>query len=719
MHKFSTKLLYLLIPVFIAGILAIDIFMHLIPRLGSDFQLPVITFSLQNLRTLIILALAGTWYFTLKSRFLIADLELSQKLWRFTILLTANFIGIFFLKLIFSGYIDIDLDSAGALSVGMYIMFNNLQGLLAIALLIPILMIIRELIFYKQRRTTRLYFNLFILLILISSLWGYYSGKVLNFSVLLFQNEEFGIYNTILGWSLVIVTAFLSFRNDWITYLPRREKFIYFLIGAIVFGEIVLLRDAVYIPYLPNYSVVIANFAMIMCFFLLIYGGFALITLLVHLPTARAVDRKLKEVNSLYEFARKLTSQLNYQKLPQMITQITGEVLESQSTWLELYDSHKNKLKLISHINLTQQQIFNNPFDEMGGFNTNLIQGKSPILINDLSQNPQLRHITRWKKDIRTLMAAPLYSTREQLMGVIYTSKSQPYAFDVDDVSLLEGFANQSAIALENANLWQSSIERERLEQELKVAREVQLKLVPQTMPVIPSLTVDTYFLTAYEVGGDYYDFMEFGDQMPCMVIGDVSGKGTSAAFYMAEFKGVIQTLARTLTNPKDLICQANRIFYSTIERKSFVTAIVGKFDTRKKTFEFVRAGHNPVLYYCQRISRAQYIQPPGLGIGLESGTLFDSITESHKIQIYPGDFLMLFTDGLVEARNRFEEEFGEERLRSVAENSPNLSAEEIKDHILNEITDFIGDTPLHDDLTFIIIKMSDKKRAEKTNSER
>jgi serine phosphatase RsbU (regulator of sigma subunit) len=493
----------------------------------------------------------------------------------------------------------------------------------------------------------------------------------------LFKEDESGINNTILVWSLAIVTIFLSFRNDWITYLPRRQKFIYFVIGVIVFIEIILLRNAVYIPYLPKYSVIVANFAMIMWFFLL------------------------------------LTSQLNYQKLPQMITQITGEVLESQSTWLELYDQHNHKLKLISHINLTQQQIINNPFDEIEGFNNTIIEEKKPILINDLGPNPQLRHIVRWKKDIRTLIAAPLFSSREQLMGIIYTSKSQPYGFDVDDVSLLEGFANQSAVALENANLWQSSIERERLEQELKVAREVQLKLLPQTKPVISSLNVDTYFMTAYEVGGDYYDFIEFRDQKPGMVIGDVSGKGTSAAFYMAEFKGVIQTLARTLSDPKDLVCQANRIFYSTIERKSFVTAIVGKFDSKKKTFEFVRAGHSPVLYYSQKTSRAQYLQPPGLGIGLESGPIFDSITEMQRIQLQRGDFLILFTDGLVEARNRFEEEFGEGRVLSLAENSSQLSAEEIKDHILEEITDFIGDTPLHDDLTFIIIKFRGEEGEE------
>lgn len=706
MRKIPTKLFYPLIPAFIAGIYAIDIFYNLIYETGVRYGFSFITFSLQNLREVIIIALAAAWFLLLRQRFFSSDLEISQKLWRLTVLLTLNFIGIFLLRLIFPGDIGGEPAAAGFRDNLLSIFITNTLGLLAVATLVPVLMIVREFIFYKQRRTTRLYFNIFLVLIALSTLWVYSSDRLLNFSVLWFSEDNSGFYNTVLAWSLGIIIILLSFRNDWITYLPRKQKFIYFSIGVIVYVEIIMLRDAVFIPYLPAFSLMVANFANIVWLLLALYGGFAMLTLLVHLPAARAVDRKLKEVNSLYGFARKLNSELNYQKLPQLITRLTAEVLNSQSAWLELYDPQINKLKLASHINLTQQQILSNPFDEIEGFNSDLIREKRTALINDLNQNQQLRHISRWKKDLRALIAAPLFSNREQLMGIIYSGKSQPYGFDIDDVSLLEGFANQSAIALENANLWQDSLERERLEQELKIAREVQLKLVPQAKPVIPSFDVDCYFLTAYEVGGDYYDFMEFSDGMPGLVIGDVSGKGASAAFYMAEFKGVIQTLARTLKNPKDLICQANRIFYSASERKLFVTAIVAKFDPRKNIFEFVRAGHNPALHYSHKNSRSSYLQPPGLGIGLESGAIFDSVTEIQREKFYPGDFLILFTDGLAEARNKAGEEFGEERLQFLADGCGELSASQIKERILNEITDFVGNTPLHDDLTFIVVKV-------------
>lgn len=707
MHKITTRLLYTLIPIFALGVFAIDVFFKVVVRYDYNLNFPFLAFSLQNLRAIIVLALILAWIFIVKRRFLISDYELSQKLWRLTVFLLANFLIAFLLELLLSDYLVSNPDlQRSTFEAVIYEFYKNVIGLLAIATLIPTFLILRELIFYKQRRTTRLYYNVLLVLIIASTLWVFYSGVPLNFSVLWAPGDD--MYNSLLVWSLTIIIVFLAFRNDWITYLPRKQKFIYFGVGVVVYLAIVFLKDFVYEDYLQEYSAAVYNFANIMWFFLLIYGSLALLTLLVHLPTAKAVDRKLREVTSLYDFTRMLNTERNAQKLPQLITQLTSRVLESQSTWyLELNNPDHSKLRLMSHINLTQQQILNNPFDELTGFNQVFLQDKKPVLVNDISQNQLLRHLAQWKKDARTLIAAPLFSSRDQLLGIIYATKNQPFGFDIDDLSLLEGFANQAAMALENAELWKKSIEKERMEQELKIAREVQLKLVPQTMPDIRGVELESYFLTAYEVGGDYYDFIEFADGHSGLVIGDVSGKGTSAAFYMAEFKGVIQTLSRTFTNPRELISQANRIFYSTIERKSFVTAIVGKFLPERNTFQFVRAGHTPVLYYCGKDRTAQFLQPAGLGIGLDRGPVFDRTIREAEIELHPGDFLILFTDGLLEARNQAEEEFGEARFLELADRLNNGSAADIKHTILEEVMDFVGEHPLHDDLTFIVIKHS------------
>ncbi|RMH89432.1 MAG: GAF domain-containing protein, partial [Calditrichaeota bacterium] len=394
-----------------------------------------------------------------------------------------------------------------------------------------------------------------------------------------------------------------------------------------------------------------------------------------------------------------------FARLTQLITQLTARVLGSHCAWLELYEPEENRLRVVSHINLSQQQILQNPFDDPEGFNRMIIQEKKPVLINDIPQHPELKHLGNWHQQVRSMLATPLFSNRGQLMGILYAAKSQSYGFDIDDVSLMEGFANQTAIALENAKLWQTSIEKERLEQELKVAREVQLRLVPQEMPRVGGFEIDSYFLTAYEVGGDYYDFIQFSDNLPGVVIGDVSGKGTSAAFYMAEFKGVIQTLAHTSRDPGKLLCRANRIFYPTIERHSFVTAIVGKLIPDRNRFRFARAGHTPVLHCSPARGLVTFLQPPGLGIGLDRGPLFEKILRVEEVELAPGDTLLLFTDGLIELRNAGGEEYGEERLAAMVQECHELSAEALKDRILNDIMDFSEGTPLHDDLTLVIIK--------------
>lgn len=709
MRQLPPKFVYPLIPILSAGILLIDSFFYLVSRYGIELNVAVVAISLKSLRELFILALLLACFYVLHNSLMLANLSLRQKLRNLAAFVTANFVILLLLNLL-STLFDFTLEPKFLYSAAREplnfkaVLFMNLIGLMSIFTLVPSLMLLKELIFYKQRRTTRLYLNTFIALIVISSLLVVFSSE----PVFLFELNDSRAQNIVLSILLILVMNLLAFRNDWINYLPRREKLLYFGTGLLVYVEILLLWNFIYVDHLPAYSHLATNFANIGWHFLVIYGGYSIVKLLVYLPTARAVDRKLREVKSLSNFARMLNSELNYQKLTHLITQLTAQVLESQSTWLELLDPEEERLRVISHINLTQQQILQNPFDDLTGFNLRVLEQRQPTLINDVSQHALLRDLARWKKDARALIAAPLFSSRDQLMGIIYASKSQPYGFDTDDVSLLEGFANQTVIALENARLWKASLERERLEEELRVARTVQLRLMPQEMPKIPGVEIDTYFLTAYEVGGDYYDFIEFVDQKPGLVIGDVSGKGTSAAFYMAEFKGVIQTLARTLDNPKELACRANRIFYSTIERQTFVTAIVGKFLPESNAFHFVRAGHTPVLYCPAGGKQPVFLQPPGLGIGLDRGTIFDEVIKVNQLSLHPGDSLVLSTDGLIEARNEHDEEFGTDRLLELMRGCRAKKAGKIKEHILDAITEFVGHTPLHDDLTFIIVKLRD-----------
>ena len=685
MFRIPKNILLIFILFLSTAILFIDIF-----TFYSQLQ---ITF-LENLREFFILLMALFWFLLIKRQQL-TKLSLKRQLLYLALLISANYLAATFLSLVLNPVYSRPFPPTyQSLSA---IVYATLISMVAIITLIPSFLILKELFFYKPRRRTRLYLNGFITLLLVASVGAFIQkSSVLQFS---FQPEVMAFYLALLA------AVPLLFHNDWLTYLPRKEKLLYFFLGGVVFLETSFLFDAALDPHLAAYSISLATFTFGLWLVLLFYLMFAEFKLMLFLPTAKAFDRKIKEVNSLYNLARTLNTELEPERLHQLITQLTARVLESQSTWLEIYDDSRQNLKVVSSINLTREQLAHNPFHEKGGLNQILIREGRPLLINDLAQHREFRRILHWKRDARALIAAPLFSNRGQLMGILYATKPRPFGFDVDDVSLIEGFANQAAIALENAQLLQESIQRERLEQELKIAREVQLKLLPQTMPQVKGLQVVSYSLTAYEVGGDFYDFFQFNDGDFGLVIGDVSGKGTSAAFYMAEFKGVIQTLARTLNNPLELAIHANAVIYRNMERRSFVSAVFGKYDPRRGLFQFVRAGHTPVIYCQAATSNIQCLQPAGLGIGLDKGTIFNRITEVYTIPLLPQDVLFLYTDGLTEARNPQGEEFGEERLQQLLASSGSDSVHRLKEKIFDTVMDFIQNTPLHDDLTYVILK--------------
>ena len=701
MLRIPLKVLYIAMPLMVALVLVIDGFMAIVTRIDVTLQVSFLAISLQTIHDLMVLGIAFSWYSIVLRSSLLSDLDIPKRLWRLSILLGLNFVAVFLLQLLFrSG------SNGSVLDVMREVLFTNTVGLLAITTLIPILILVKGLVFYRQRRTTRLYFTAMILLIIATSLIANATGARLDFTHLFQPPAPFtaiDAYEQVVLAALGFLIGALAVRNDWITYLPRKQKFLYFGIGLVVYTQIATLWEVVYSDTVPAYSLAAGNFAYLMTILLRVYGGVTMATLLVHLPTARAVDRKLRELRSVYNLNQVLNSELDANRLPALITRLTAQVLESQATWLMV--PNNGGFDVASHIHLTQAQILTPPFSEPDGLLRTLTEEKRPVLINDISQNRQLTALARWKPDARAMIAAPLLSSRDQLLGLLCATQARPYAFDIDDLSLLESYANQSAIALENLQLLKASFEKERMEQELKVAREVQLKLVPTTLPPIGGFELESYFLTAYEVGGDYYDTITFADGRPGLVIGDVSGKGTSAAFYMAEFKGVIQTLAHTTGEPRELMCRTNRIMYSIIERQTFVTAIVAKLYPEEGRIQFVRAGHPPLVRYSPDRDCTAFLQPPGLGIGLDSGDLFDTVLVEETLQLRDGEVLLMCTDGVLELRNGRGEEFGEERLRDLLPTVRTGSAAAFKTALLEAITTFVDGAPLHDDLIFLVIR--------------
>jgi serine phosphatase RsbU (regulator of sigma subunit) len=249
--------------------------------------------------------------------------------------------------------------------------------------------------------------------------------------------------------------------------------------------------------------------------------------------------------------------------------------------------------------------------------------------------------------------------------------------------------------------------EKERLEEELRIARQIQMSLLPAAAVTLPGLRIAALCLPAAEVGGDYYDLLPLSDTRMGVLIADVSGKGTSAALYMAELKGLVLSLARMYDSPAKLLSEANRILSANMDSRSFITMTYAVLDTAARTMRYARAGHNPIIHLEAASGTTRILAPRGLGLGIDRGERFDALLEEAERPLRSGDLFLLFTDGLSEAMNHQAELFGEGRLRRIVEDSEDLGSEEIKEKILEEIRAFVGGAAQHDDMTMVILKVA------------
>lgn len=249
--------------------------------------------------------------------------------------------------------------------------------------------------------------------------------------------------------------------------------------------------------------------------------------------------------------------------------------------------------------------------------------------------------------------------------------------------------------------------EKERIKRELEIARNVQITFLPRITPEIKGLEIASLCLPAREVGGDYYDFIEISPTELGVVIGDVSGKGISAAFYMTLTKGFLKSQARTVHSPKDVLINMNELFYENAERGMFVSMIYSIFNLKTKTLTFARAGHNPLIFHRSPKGIAQELDAGGIALGLEMGVLFSQAIEEKTIRFDHGDVFLFYTDGLNEAQNTHHEEFGEQRLMDAVVDEDAFSSMELLDRITHKIQRFTADAPQHDDMTAVIVKIS------------
>lgn len=559
--------------------------------------------------------------------------------------------------------------------------------------IIYIFTVFRELFLLRQKKDPQAFFNIMLLFFLLA----YFS----NITFKLNSDLDY-IFNAFYVVSIILISL-NSLRVAWIAFLPKKQK-VYLLIISIIlsilfgFNFSFTLENNIIQQIVINFSPGLQLLINLITLYGAIYFGVIFFTTLFHLPTAEAFDRKANEVSSLIDLSKLITQVFDKKELADTVTKMLTKVCNSDSAWLVIKNDNGIEIASVNEIGyLEAEKITEILLNETSKENNSLITFNRKSL--KLNIKSELKTVL-----FSAVAIAPL-KVHEEISGYLFTARKTHYSFDEDEKKSVEAFADYAAVALENAKLLKESIEKERLEKELDVAREIQFKILPSKTPECTHLKIASLFVPAFEVGGDYYDFFNLGEQKLGFVVADVSGKGISAAFIMAEVKGIFESLAKIIDSPRELLIKVNEILKNSLDKKSFVTAIYGIVDGKNSKVILSRCGHTPILYSHDNL--IERLTPAGIGLGLDYSGSFTNTIKEMEINLKNNDILVFYSDGITESKNHNMEDFGYDRLEKLIQSNKEKDVDSIANSIMQELTLFSKDSSQHDDITLVIFKWS------------
>ncbi len=329
-----------------------------------------------------------------------------------------------------------------------------------------------------------------------------------------------------------------------------------------------------------------------------------------------------------------------------------------------------------------------------------LKNGKS-VLTADAQHDPRFASQTMALSGIRSVLAVPLSVDERDVFGLIYAdSPTYEATFSEEHLNILTTLASVASIRVENATLIESRIERERLEHELELATEIQQRFQPAGPPLVPGYEFQGISFSCYEIGGDYYDFIERHDGKMLIALGDVSGKGTAAALLMSSVHAAIHAQVSAKSSLDQTMTSVNQYLAENTPANRFVTMFAAELDPPTGMLKYINAGHNPPLIGRVDGSIVQ-LSSGGFPLGIMPTAEF----EMGETQLHPGESLVVYSDGVSEANNIRDEEFGMERLCAVVQNNLKASAAGMRDKVESALSAFTQTAPANDDITLVIVK--------------
>jgi phosphoserine phosphatase RsbU/P len=405
----------------------------------------------------------------------------------------------------------------------------------------------------------------------------------------------------------------------------------------------------------------------------------------------RSLDRKYQELNTLFDLSKEFNVILDSDKVIRLLTfSLLGQIGVSRYAFcLE----EQGKLKLVAS-KLDREIGPQETLRQLCGL-------KGADLVENLARQKRFNVVAAQLARVGIVAVIPMQIQNQVKGAVLLGEKLRGGEYTKSDLEFLYSLANLAIISIENARLFRDAIEKQRLEDELAIAREIQQGLLPSALPQIPGFEVAAVNITSKQVGGDYYDVLPNHEDEYILAIGDVSGKGTPAALLMANVQASLRAFAPMGLTLSAATARINDLTCANTGQDKFITFFWGALNTKTREFRYVNAGHNPP-FLLKADGTIQRLDIGGIILGLMK--TFTPYPEG-SVTLGPGDVIVMFTDGVSEAMNSLEEDFTEERLEVVLKNVRTESPARIIEEIQIALEAHTQETPQSDDITMLVIR--------------
>lgn len=571
--------------------------------------------------------------------------------------------------------------------------FYNILVALVVVFMVSTFVVWKRLILYQKSKN-------------LLKLWGFFEIALLGslfFDLLGLEYGEvqFNVALVILGcFSLILI-----FNLKWVAYLNFKQKWK---------GILFILLSTIYLYHFLSSLIKFSNtdilvidlfdrvFMWGLFGFLFLYAIISILVTLFNLPTSSVFEQKLKEALDFQKLSQSVPRGETKDQTYEILLDSSMSAVFANAAWLEIREGGEIT-QVIRH--LKQKEINKIKSSIKGEAIKAIIDLKLKNAVSPSKLTDDLKH-----PHYKSIIALPIMVQNEQV-GFIVLLNEVSDAFNREMVNIITTFVNQASISLENLTLIQESIENERYKEQLKIAKNVQKSLLPTSLINNEYLAMAAFSMAADEVGGDYYDIIEYQPNKYSLIVGDVSGKGTSAAFHMAQMKGVFHSLAIQGLCPKDFNIKANHALSQCLEKTSFITATYFDIDTEQHTFHFSRAGHCPSLFYSKKHQAVDYLACDGMGLGIVRNPTYEDYVHSNTVAYQEGDTLLLYTDGITEAKNYEGVQYGSDRLKESFTTHAKKTPDQIKERIEEDLSSFIGEMNIDDDYTLVVIQFKERTK--------